>query len=49
MKLYEVKALAHETQSQLKYADKVADINLRSDRTEPNEIKKQLKLHQRKI
>ena len=36
-------------QSQLKYADRVADINLRSDRTEPNEIKKQLKLHQRKI
>lgn len=36
-------------QSQLKYADRVADINLRSDRTETNEIKKQLKLHQRKI
>lgn len=36
-------------QSQLKYADRVTDINLRSDRTETNEIKKQLKLHQRKI
>lgn len=36
-------------QSQLKYADRVADINLRSDRTETNEIRKPLKLHQIKI
>ena len=36
-------------QSQLKYADRVADINLRSDMAETNEIRKPLKLHQIKI
>lgn len=36
-------------QSQLKYADSVADINLRNDMAETNEIRKPLKLHQIKI